>query len=1055
MMIIYSIYYLAGKACLLYPNGLSEIYHDEENKKKLHRENINYTLIVNTPKNFKEYLQNSLNRNVQNMLKNSINNNNETSYLNVDSNLQLVSSGRTGFFLNRCIKNDSMNNHIENVINSQKKIDLKKLVNDRLEMLKVESPEQTKYDELRDCVFNYLKKKKWESKFNSKLKTFFEFLDEDTRIFNEYVINLHLLEMRRELLNFWENNIKMKDFSKKFEEIFDILELKYTLLIIIRIYHFISGVSIILEQINDEKFKLSLFTDEINYGKIAKTIDYPLQLKPYALKYMMLEEKCKLNDEELKNALENYYYNENYNNHNQSSYFETNKFDEKSLLVKSDIELRALNKKNIDDHHINEKKIASLGLREKQNIIKQKIDEMNTEYKKINFLENEYNDHLLFSPYRPCYLYKYEKFRTYNKVDIFEENQIDEDFSSQFICKRNNKKSHIKEENLKSSSIVQHTGIVRLFMDNKEKSTEENVMIEKIKNFFCDVTEPETSENLSIFRSIDKLRLLSSSFDKIFIINRLKTEMILDDILYNRNIEYKIYEDKKSDLFYDSINFISRGPKTKFLNHFRNQFGEELSFYFLWLRELIMYLLFPAFFGIIFHILLHLKVRNEKGEKVKFSENINLFSYFNINIRFLDLLRFIIFSLTSLWCYVFIQNWKSKEMFYSYIWGCSHSVQLEPYQESYIYDEEKIFIFDWKIKTRKKLMNRLKRLASFLISFFLVVIVIIVNVKINSMRDLYLNENPESKIWKILPGVFNVVFIKSMSFIYRSLANYLSYWENHEKNSRRIGNMSFKIFIFEFVNNFFIYYYIAIYKFNKNFCTKGGCIIEVESLSYSSLFVLFCVNSIEIGIPFFKYYRKLRNLKYTNASDTDNINKSHKNENDIINSDEFKIELSSFDDLTEDYLEIIIYFGYIMLISSIAPLTPLFILLLLLSERAVDAFKFYFLVRYNSINSTNGIGKYNYMIKILLVGGIVSNLMMITFSRKYSYVNPDSVDERKFSFEFLLKVLIFLLFENLIFLVGKFIKFKNYPECKFYLSKFLIFNKIKIIKNFENKLNYN
>jgi len=953
---------------------------------------------------------------------NTINDNNEISA----SNVQLVSSGRTGFFLNRYLDNDSINVHIQNVLNSQKKIDLKKLVNYRLEMLRIDTPNQTKFDELSDCIFKYLKKQKWESNFEDKMKELFEYLDEDTKIYERYVISIHLLEMRKELLDFWENNLKKKDFLEKFEEIFNILEFKYTLLLIIRIYNFISGVSIILENINENQFKLVFFTDEINYVKIAQSVGYPLQLKPYALKYMMLEEKCMLNEEDLKNALStNYNINNNTNINIQSGYLGSNIIlEEKSLLIQNDIDLGNLNKKNKLDMQNYEKKLATLDQNEKQIIFKQKIYEMKTEYHKINFFESDCLNHLHFSPYRPCNMNKYEKFRTYNKLDLFEENDFDEDFSNESLSRKIEKKT-IKEVDIKKSSIVKHSEIINLLKPNEQKTTEEKVLIQKIKNFFSDIKKPSMNKKLSIFRSIDKLRLLSSSFDQIFIIHQLEKENILNVCLYNRNIESKIYQDKKCNLLCDSLNFIFSVPKIKFLNHIRNEFGEEWSFYFLWLKELILYLTLPALLGIIFHIVILYGLKIYKIDH----DNVFLFLFFKIRVNLIDMLRFTCTLLISLWCYAFIQNWKSKEEFYSYLWGCSHSNELEPYQESYIYDEKITFIFDWKIKIQKKVINRIKRLVSFLISVILVIIVIFVNVQINHMKDYYSDNYSTSKLIKIIPDVINAVFIKTMSFLYRLLAHYLSYWENHEKNSQRVANMSFKIFIFEFVNNFFIYYYIAFYKFYNKSCLKSNsCTSEIETLSNSSLLIFFCINSIEIGVPFLKFYRELRNFKKKAELEQNNKSPSEINEHAIINSDEFKIELETLDNLTEDYIEVIIYLGYTMIVSSAAPLTPFFVFCLILSERAVDAFKLYYLVRCNSINSSDGILIYNYMLKIVLIIGSLTNLMMTTFSRKYEYV--DNIDQTVISFEFLLKVLIFLFFENLIFLLGNFIKFKNYPECK-------------------------
>ena len=61
-------------------------------------------------------------------------------------------------------------------------------------------------------------------------------------------------------------------------------------------------------------------------------------------------------------------------------------------------------------------------------------------------------------------------------------------------------------------------------------------------------------------------------------------------------------------------------------------------------------------------------------------------------------------------------------------------------------------------------------------------------------------------------GIMNGLQIKIMSFIYWYIANWLTKWENHEKNSTFDYNLSIKIIIFEFINNYSSLYYIAFVK---------------------------------------------------------------------------------------------------------------------------------------------------------------------------------------------------------------------------------------------------
>jgi len=393
------------------------------------------------------------------------------------------------------------------------------------------------------------------------------------------------------------------------------------------------------------------------------------------------------------------------------------------------------------------------------------------------------------------------------------------------------------------------------------------------------------------------------------------------------------------------------------------------------------------------------------------------------------------------------------EKLYSYLWGCGNSEELEQQQESYKFKQEINFIFNWKIKIQDKTMYYIKKLLSLFISALLVILVIYINFSLLMLKYVKLAESKDSVFWTYFPTALNAILIKIMSFTYRTLVSKLSYWENHEKNSQRVANLSLKIFLFEFVNNFFTYYYIGFYKSFRNECIDNDCMQEIQIQSYLSLLIISSINFLEIGIPYIIYLLKLTSLKKkceaakTYSFLNSNIDITDNNKNFIatdivklINSDEMKIELSSMDCLIEDYIEIIIYMAYVLLITSAAPLTPLFILILLISERSIDAFKIYYFIRVEFLNSSSGISIYNYMIRIILYVGTITNLGLVLFSKKLKNVDAVSDKDNKMFFEvLLLKLLILLILENFFLLIGSFIGFRDYPDCNFitFLNYFL------------------
>jgi len=1056
--------YLAAKVCLVFPNGLADLYISNKNYNENESiDGLNYNLYFNTPEKFKDYFLKTIKSENDNVINNDLENNEEI-------NENTIVRSRRGKSI-KIIEHDSaesLEKTIKDLLDREKTVNLKKLVQNRLSMSDLNEFRED-IDENENILFPKLEdNRSWEMLFEENMNNLFESIDEMTKNFYKYVISLHIIEMRNEIINYNKESLKKSTYSSNsLKEIREFFEFKYMILIISRIYNFISGVSINFNFLNNDQLNLRFYTDEFTYAKIAEFDEYPLQLKPYALKYAILEKKCILTDDEIINyslnkkskaniKIENTVLNimnKGLNKVINKNNIPMEKDNEKESLIKTKKDLEKEAEKvaekveqqlspDLSGKYLSENRISSMKLEQKKNILSEKIKEMNEEFRNLKQTEFDKDNHLKFPPYYEFELKKYEKFRLYDSNDEFYEDDKNCDFvncndstdlkTQEFESDDTDKKNSIKLLFIHESSYNLYDMISKYF-NNQLGKQDELHLIEGIKNFFSVVKFPMISKEASVFRSIDKLRLLSFSLDYIFRIERLKNKEYLKLTFFNRNKETQIYEEHRWRFFFHSLNVICGKNRKIFLNYMRNQLGEEISFYLLWLHELIKFLIVPSILGVVAYILISNKSDGKKiGDKIAFK-------FFVVYIRASDLIQFFICIVISFWCFIFLNHWKSQEKYYSYIWGCSDSEELERQQESYVFDKEISFIFDWKIKMQNRSTYAFKKIVSLCISFLLVAFVIFLNFYILDLKKTNKLKFGDFIFWDYFPTVLNAVVIKIMSYVYRLIASKLSYWENHEKNSKRIENLSLKVFIFEFVNNFFTYFYIGFYKSFKKECSENDCTREIEIQSYISLSIFASINLIEIGIPIVMYMYKIKKInekKQENSLANKNLpDASDNNLMDPITSDEIKADLVPFDNLIEDYIEIIIYLAYVLLITSAAPLTPLFILILLMSERSVDSFKINFFLRVENLNSSNGISIYNYLIRIILFIGTITNLGLVLFSREYDYIDPST--HKDSLFDYLLKFLILLIFENFIFLTGNFIRFKNFPDCKFKKFSFL------------------
>ena len=580
----------------------------------------------------------------------------------------------------------------------------------------------------------------------------------------------------------------------------------------------------------------------------------------------------------------------------------------------------------------------------------------------LEFKDLNINNRLGFPPYVPFELSKKDKFRTYNKNDEFHFCEADSDF-----------------------------------------------------------TNGKCLHDVSIFRNIDKLRLIKLSLQDIFHFNDLYQYGFLNSILYKRNlVNYK----KKESLYsipYIILSLFNDHNLMDVVNTFRNFYSEYVSYYFLWLIHLIHWIIYPIILGLILHALL----------LSNYIKKITIYNDNEIKIDLKDIILLGFGGLIIIFSDLFQKTWIQKEKIFSYIWGMENLLNIEP-NNDFKSDQSIDFLFGTKIKVMKQKKFILRNIISYVI-LGIVIIIRIISIHFLFFLQRKWNEEYQTKGklgYAMVSGGISLI----MTQIYKFLSRKLSYWENHKSLINQYNSLTFKVFLFEFFNNYATILYIAFYK--PYLDIKHNTNTNSEKFNYFSemqihLYVLLLINIGEnlasFGMPmiYFLYQTKF------------------KSNNKIISNDKnytIKYQMSCFkyDNLLIEYMQKIILFGYINLFLVAVPLCPIFIILILMLEYVLDSYKLANFVYMTNIGGAKGIEVYNIIIKIISFIGIMSNGGLILFTKQYQDNNNTF---RNFHFTELSGIMrspigIFALFENIILFFMSFISINIEPNWFRHLEKY-------------------
>ena len=188
---------------------------------------------------------------------------------------------------------------------------------------------------------------------------------------------------------------------------------------------------------------------------------------------------------------------------------------------------------------------------------------------------------LKYQYFSDLYTYKRKKY----SLDEINDNQLDKNFNPNL-----NEWIPLKFSELDINNVL-HWPPYTFYTEEKEEKFQR---YEKDDSYHeCNITfeNDKNCNKCSKFRNIDKIRIIYDSFDKIVNINYMIQKELIKFVMFKRN--FVDYGDKLTvkNFVFASWNIFSNKSTINFIQTIRNFNGEDMSYYFLWITDLMKWTL--------------------------------------------------------------------------------------------------------------------------------------------------------------------------------------------------------------------------------------------------------------------------------------------------------------------------------------------------------------------------------------------------------------------------------------------------------------------------------
>uniref|UniRef100_A0A8B9LQF6 Anoctamin n=1 Tax=Astyanax mexicanus TaxID=7994 RepID=A0A8B9LQF6_ASTMX len=217
----------------------------------------------------------------------------------------------------------------------------------------------------------------------------------------------------------------------------------------------------------------------------------------------------------------------------------------------------------------------------------------------------------------------------------------------------------------------------------------------------------------------------------------------------------------------------------------------------------------------------------------------------------------------------------------------------------------------------------------------------------------------------------------------------LLFTEMHRTQTQYEDAFTFKVFIFQFVNFYSSPFYVAFFKgrfvgypghygtlfgMRNEDCGPGGCLIELAEQLFIIMIGKQLINNVqEFVIPKVKAWRQKKAL--ASVKKAQGGLEPQRWEQDY--------ELVACEGLFDEYLEIVLQFGFITIFVAAFPLAPLFALLNNWAEVRLDAHKFVCEYRRPVAERAQNIGVWFIILEALSHVSVIVNAFLIAFTSDF------------------------------------------------------------------------
>lgn len=424
------------------------------------------------------------------------------------------------------------------------------------------------------------------------------------------------------------------------------------------------------------------------------------------------------------------------------------------------------------------------------------------------------------------------------------------------------------------------------------------------------------------------------------------------------------------------------------IHEIHRYYGWETSFYFAWLGFLTKWAFFPGCLGC-FVVFLRL-CRNDTLDEDEYTPFYGLVAF--------------------LWSVLGLRYWDRQENRLAYQWGTfslsryerQKYFALRPQFRGYlrkspISGQPEVYYPDYRRRI-KYLFSAIVTCAMLMVAFVAMILSLNLQGYIRPKSNLqrWNREHPHpfyfqqlaalaeqgqlldaTSAWRsLIPVGIHVAFIFTLNQIYRTIAEALTNWENHETEINHKNSLVVKRFLFEAFDCYVALFYLAFYERD----------VERLRMELMSVFQIdtFRRLVLECGLPIVlqHFTAQLRHQRGIMLKKTVLSLFSSQSSPNVVSSTEMQLLELIKDPYEEfdDYIEMVIEYGYVTLFASAYPLAPLISTVANWIEARSDCFKLSYLCRRPVPLRTSDLGMWKILIACIVWMSALTNCLLAGFT---------------------------------------------------------------------------